>query len=177
LGETLPASTKKIVTDVVDNLKKIPSPEKKGETFWAYLKEQLYSESPWDKEDLNVIEQEIDKSLDSLDKKDLTELWKNTDKGWEKFEADKKVDDKEMKSDLTDEILGQVMDRMDDHYVSRDSFFPESTVYERSSKEEVPEEKPDEEAEPENLDDEDIKIDDDDLFNDEEFEEDDETHY
>ena len=168
---------KKISTDVVTGLKKMPSPEKNGETFWSYLKDQLYSESPWDKEDLGVIENEINKSLEILDNKDLTELWKETGKGWEKFEADKKVDSNEMKSDLTDEILGQVMDRMDDHYSSRDSFYIESTVYERESKNEDEVKKSDEDAEPENIDDEDINLDDDDLFNDEDFEEDDETKY
>jgi hypothetical protein len=174
----LSASMKKIATEVVAGLQKMPSPEKNGETFWAYLKDQLYSESTWDKEDLGVIEKEINKSLDSLDKKDLTELWKDTDKGWEKFEAEKKVEADEMKSDLTDEILGQVMDRMDDHYSSRDSFYTESTVYEHGSKsDDAEEEKSDEEAEPENVDDEDINLDDDDLFNEEDFEEDDETKF
>ncbi len=170
---------KNIAGEVVENLKKMPSPEKNGETFWAYLKEQLYSDTTWDKEDLSVIEKEINKSLDSVNAKDLTELWKDTDKGWEKFETEKKVEPGEMKADLTDVILGQVMDRMDDHYSSRESFYTESTVYERGSKEEGEEgeEKPDSEEEPGNLEDEDINLDDDDLFNDEEFEEDDDTRY
>lgn len=168
---------RKIAADVVTGLKKMPSPEKKGDTFWSYLKDQLYSESTWDKEDLGVIEKEINKNLDTLDPKDLNELWKDTDKGWEKYEAEKKVDTAEMKSDLTDEILGQVMDKMDERYSSRDSFYTESAVYESSSKGSDEEEKPDEEAEPENINDEDINLDDDELFNDEDFEEDDETRY
>ena len=42
------ASMKKIVGDVISSLKKHPSPEKKGKSFWDYLKEQLYSETTWD---------------------------------------------------------------------------------------------------------------------------------
>ena len=50
-------------------------------------------------------------------------MWESTDKGSEKIDAEKKVEVKEMKEDLTDEILGQVMDRMDDNYSSKDSYF------------------------------------------------------
>ena len=164
-------SIKKIATEVVAGLKKIPSPEKKGETFWNYLKDQLYSESTWDQKDLKIIEKEIDKSLNKLDSKNLTELWKETDKGWKKFEAEKKVDSKEMNADLTDEILGQVMDRMDDHYSSKDSYYTESTVYESSAKGKDDEEKFDEDAEPENIEDEDLNLDDD-ILNEDEFSED-----
>jgi hypothetical protein len=167
----LQASIKKIAAEVVSNLKKIISPEKSGETFWDYLKDQLYSESPWDQKDLKVIENEIGKSLDTLDKKELTELWKDTDKGWEKFEAEKKVDTAEMKTDLTDEILGQVMDRMDDHYSSKDSYYPESPTYVSSSGEKEDEEKSDEDEEPSDIENEDLDIDDD-LFNGEDFEDD-----
>ena len=81
---------KKIVNDVVNALKKSPSPQKKGQSFWDYLKSQLYSESTWDQKDIKVIEKEIDNCLNKLDKKDLTEMWKSTDQGVEKFEAKKK---------------------------------------------------------------------------------------
>jgi hypothetical protein len=172
MEKNLPASIKKIATEVVANLKKMSSPEKKGDTFWNYLKDQLYSESTWDQNDLKVIENEIDKNLDKLDQKDLIELWKDTDKGWQKFEAEKKVDKKEMKADLTDEILGQVMDRMDDHYSSRDSYYTESTVYETASKEKDDAEKLDEDAEPADIEDEDLNLDED-IFNEDELKDDD----
>ncbi|MHB8930042.1 MAG: hypothetical protein ACYC5R_05540 [Melioribacteraceae bacterium] len=175
-GVTVPTTTKKIVTEVVASLKKLPSPEKKGKTFWDYLKEQLYSESPWDKNDLKVIEKEINSHLNKIEKKDLTEMWKSTDKGFEKLDEDKKVDVKEMKEDLTDEMLGQVMDRMDDNYSSKDSYFsqPEATYV--SEKKEGTDDL-DDDAEPDKIDDEEIDLEDKDIFDDGEFDEDEESRF
>lgn len=169
---------KKIATEVVASLKKFPSPEKKGQTFWNYLKDQLYSESTWDKNDLKVIEEEINLQLNKIEKKDLTEMWKSTDKGWEKFDTGKKTDAKEMKEDLTDEILGQVMDRMDDNYSSKESYFvqPEA-AYIPENKVKTVEDDLDEASVPIKIDDEDLDLDDKDILDDEEFEDDEETSY
>lgn len=168
------ASTKKIVNDVVTALKKSPSPQKKGQTFWDYLKSQLYSESTWDQKDIKVIENEIDNCLNKLDKKDLTDMWKNTDKGSEKFETVKKVEAKEMKADLSDELLGQVMDRMDDNYSSRDTYYaqPDPVLYSN-----VPggEKDLDDDSESENINEEEVELDDD-LFEDDELDEDENDH-
>jgi len=165
---------KKIATDVVASLKKLPSPEKKGQTFWDYLKEQLYSESTWDKDDLKVIEKEINSHLNKLEKKELTAMWENTDKGSDKLDAEKKVDAKEMKEDLTDDILGMVMDKMDDNYSSKESFFTQpDTSYVAEKKGKVSDEDPDDDAEPVKIDDEELDLDDKDIFGDEDFDDDD----
>lgn len=166
----MPASMKKIVNDVVTALKKNPSPEKKGQSFWDYLRSQLYSESTWDQKDIKTIEKEIDHCLSKLEKKDLTEMWKNTSLGMEKFEADKKAEEKEMKADLSDELLGQVMDRMDDNYSSRDTYFaqPDPVSYSNVPKEEKD---LDDDTEPENINDEEVELDDD-ILEDDEFDED-----
>lgn len=174
----MPTSMKKIVIEVVSSLKKLPSPEKRGQTFWDYLKEQLYSESTWDKKDLNVIEKEINSHLNKLEKKDLTEMWKSTDKGFEKIDADKKIEAKEMKEDLTDEMLGQVMDRMDDNYSSKESYFaPPETAYVAEKKTNGSDEDLDDEVLPGKLDDEDIDIDNKDLFEDEEFDDEEDRNF
>lgn len=169
-GVVVATSIKKIVDDVVTALKKSPSPQKKGQTFWDYLKSQLYSESTWDQKDIKVIEEEIDNCLDKSDKKDLTEMWKNTDKGLEKFETEKKVEAKEMKVDLSDELLGQVMDRMDDNYLSRDTYYsqPDPVLYSNVPK---GENDLDDDSEPENINEEEVELDDD-LFEDDELDED-----
>lgn len=166
---------KKIVNDVIAALKKLPSQEKKGQTFWDYLKSQLYSESTWDQKDLKVIEKEIDHCLNKLEKKDITTLWKDTDKGWEKFEAEKKVEIKEMKADLSDELMGQVMDRMDDNYSSRDTYFtqPEVPLYSGEAAKEK--EEFSEDSEPAEIEDEDLNLDDE-ILDEDEFD-DDETNF
>ena len=169
------ASMKKIVTDVVAALKKLPSPEKNGKSFWDYMKEQLYSESTWDQKDLKVIEKEIDKKLSALEKHELTQLWEITDAGMDKLDDGKKVDAKEMKEDLTGEILGQVMDRMDDNY-SGTSVYQQTASYYSPEKETATIKKKDDDEEGDTekdikeLGDEEIDIDDDDIFSDEDFE-------
>lgn len=169
-GVVVATSMKKIVNDVVTALKKSPSPQKKGQPFWDYLKSQLYSESTWDQKDINVIENEIGNCLNKLDKKDLTDMWKSTDKGMEKFDAEKKVEPKEMKADLSDELLGQVMDRMDDNYSSRDTYYaqPDPILYSNETK---GEKDLDDDSEPENINEEEVELDDD-LFEDDELDED-----
>ncbi len=177
------ASMKKIATDVVASLKKLPSPEKDKKTFWDFMKEQLYSDSTWDQKDLKVIEKEIDKKLSALDKTELTQLWEGTDAGMDKLDDGKKVDVAEMKEDLTGEILGQVMDRMDDNY-SGGSYYQQSASYYADEKEaggvkkkSDEEEEPDSEKEPKDIGDEDIDMDDEDLFNDEDFEDEEDDRY
>lgn len=176
IGAAVSASMKKIVNDVVTTLKKLPEPGKKKGSFWEFMKAQLSEESTWDQKHISVIEKEIDSHLSKLDKKDLTEMWKNTDKGWEKHESEKKADVKEMKEDLTDELLGQVMDRMDDSYSLRDSYYTqhEAPVY---SEEKNNDKEFDDETEPENIKDEDLDVDDDDLFENDELEDDEETNF
>ena len=161
---------KKIVNDVVNALKKYPSPEKKGQTFWDYLKSQLYSESTWDQNDIKIIEKEIDNCLNKLDKKDLTGMWKSTGAGMEKVEAEKKVETKEMKADLSDELLGQVMDRMDDNYSSKDIYFSQHdpVLYSSAPKEEKDF---DDDSEPETIPEEEVELDDE-LFENDELDED-----
>ncbi len=169
---------KKIVTDVVASLKKLPSPEKKGQTFWDYLKEQLYSESTWDKKDISVIEKQIHSHLNKLEKKDLTAMWKSADKGLDKIDAEKKVDAIEMKEDLTDEMLGQVMDRMDDNYSSKESFFAQpETSYITEEKSKRSEKDLDEDAAPGIIDGGDLDLEDKDIFEDEEFDDEDDSNF
>ncbi len=167
---------KKIVNDVVTTLKKLPEPGKKSGSFWEFMKGQLAEESTWDEKHLKVIEKEIDNHLTKLDRKDLTEMWKITDKGWEKFEAEKKVEVKEMKEDLNDELLGQVMDRMDDNYSSRDPYYiqHDAPLY---SEEKAGDKDFDEDAEPDEIEDEDIDLEDNNLLDDEEFEDGEDTRF
>ena len=174
----MPNTMSKIVTEVITSLKKLPEPGKRTGSFWDFLKDQLMEEGTWDQNHLKVIEKEIDGHLSKLDPDKLTELWKKTSAGFEKFDSDKKVETNEMKSDLSDELMGQVMDRMDDNYSSHDSIYPAAGYFEPEAKKEVEEEHFDEEAEPDKVDDEELNLNDDDLFEDEEdFDEDDTVHF
>lgn len=171
------ASMKKLVNDVIASLKKHPSPEKKGHSFWDYMKSQLYSESTWDKKDLKIVEGKIDELLSKLEKKDLTNLWKDTEAGLDKFDDGKKVETKEMKEDLTSDVLGQVLDRMDDnysggtYYTPSESYYSEEEPKPKSRKSEDEDE--DLEKEPTNID-EDLNLEDEDIFEDDNLDEDEE---
>ena len=170
------AKTNKIVTEVVNSLKKLPAPGKKTGSFWDFMKSQLSEEGTWNKSHLSVIENEIDKQLTKLDKTELRDLWLKTDVGFEKSDSDKKVDTSEMKEDLTDELMGEVMDRMDDHYGSRDSFYSESTYYEESSKKNEDGAEFEDDSEPDKVEDEELNLEDDEFFDDD-FEEEDDTNF
>lgn len=168
-------TSKKIVDNVVNSLDKLPSPGKKTISFWSYLKDQLYSEATWDQNDLAVIEKEIKKELDKLNKKDLVKLWEDCDAAQIKLDEGTEASENEMKSDLINDLLGKVMDRMDDNYTSG---FTSSYVAPSSSKKSSEEKDEDvadeEELEPTDLDE---KIVEDEFFDDETFDEDEEDNF
>jgi hypothetical protein len=164
----------KITNEVISSLKKLPAPDKKTGAFWDFMKGQLSEEGTWSQNHLKVIEKEIGTQLDKLDNKTLADLWKDLDVAGEKLDSNKKVDDKEMKEDLTEELVGQVMDNMDDNYSSRDSYFTESTYVESTNNKEE-DEGFDEDVEPDKIKDEELDLNDDELFNDDFDEEDDST--
>lgn len=167
--------SKKIVNNVINSLDKLPSPEKKTLSFWSYLKDQLYSEATWDQNDIAVIEKEIRKELDKLPKNDLENLWHDCDAAQNSLDEGNKISENQMKIDLMNDLLGEVMNRMDDNY---DSGFSSSYVAPSSSKKSV-DEKDDEATEEEefdltNIDDEIIE---DDFFDDETFDKDEEDNF
>lgn len=167
---------KKAVDEIITSLKKLPEPGKKTGSFWNFMKSQLYEETQWDPEHIKIIEGEIDNYLSKLDKKSLTEMWKETPNGNEKFDITSKPDIKEMKADITDDLIGRVMDRMDEKYSSRDSFFMEQEEPAYSNKKNKSEDDDVDEdiEEPEDFTEEDFGFDDD-IFN--ENSEDDDYNY
>ena len=157
------ATMRKAVNEIITKLKKLPEPGKKTGSFWDFMKSQLMEEGQWEQKHIKVIEKEIDTYLTKLDKKSLIEMWKATPEGEEKYDDDIKFDVKEMKTDIVDEMIGQVMDRMDDNYSSRDSFYPPQTATFEESKRIEDDENTNEE-DINDIPDEDIDLDDD-LFN------------
>lgn len=166
---------KKTVSEIITSLKKIPNPGKKTGSFWDFMKSQLAEEGQWDPKHIKVIEKEIDSFLTKVDKKSLIEMWKETEIGNEKFDESKKPDIKEVKADLGEEILGRVMNQMDENYVERDHFFSnEEQIYDKESDSEGEsvDEAFDLDKEPDEIPDEEIDFDDSDLFNDDDEEDD-----
>ena len=165
---------RKAVGEIITRLKKLPEPGKKTGSFWDFMKSQLLEESEWDQRHIKIIEKEIDVYLSKVDKKTLNEMWKATPQGEEKFDEDKKFDTKEMKADIIDEMVGQVMDRMDDNYSSRDSIYPTvgAESFHDSSTETKSKEDVDDESDPNDFKDDNLDLDDD-LFTDDLDDEDD----
>lgn len=167
---------RKAVSDIIAKLKKLPEPGKKTGSFWDFMKSQLMEEGQWDQKHIKTIENEIDALLSKMDKKTLADLWRATPAGEEKFDDDIKADPKEMKTDIIDEMIGQVMDRMDDNYSSRDSYFPPQNDAYAGAGNTTEEDKSDEDVEPDGLSDEDLDLDDD-MFTEGDEDEDDEYRY
>jgi hypothetical protein len=80
-----------------------------------------------------------------------------------------------MKTDIIDEMVGQVMDRMDENYSSRDSYFPPQAETYAAGEKKSDENDSEDELEPDDLEDEEIDLDED-IFN-EDIDEDDEYKY
>ncbi len=159
---------RKAVTEIITSLKKLPEPGKKTGSFWDFMKGQLADEGEWDQKHIRIITKEIDTLLSRLDKKSLTDLWKSTPAADEKIVEGKKVDLPEMKYDITDEMIGQVMDRMDDNYSLRESYYvPSESYYATEKIEDKKDEDPDSDIEPEDIIEEDLDLNDDDLFSEE----------
>jgi hypothetical protein len=164
---------KKAVVEIITVLKKIPEPGKKTGSFWDFMKSKLAEEGEWEQKHIKTIEKEIDGFLSKLDKKSLLDMWTETPAASEKNVDEKKLDTKTIKTDVADELLGQVMDRMDDNYSSRDSFFTSSEPIYSEQKKDEEEESFNEEKEPDEITDEEIDFDDEDLFNEENDDDDD----
>ncbi len=163
----------KIATDVIASLKKKPSPDRSGSSFWDFMKEQLYSDSTWDQNDLKTIEKEISVQLDQLENKELTNLWRISIVGMDKLDDGKKADVSEMKEDLTGDILGQVMDRMDDNY-SGSSYYQSSGAFYTSEEDAAKKSKNSDEDDFEDkeltdLSEDDLNLEDEEIFGDEDF--------
>jgi len=169
---------RKAVSEIITTLKKLPEPGKKSGSFWDFMKSQLADEGEWDQKHIKTITKEIDSLLVKLDKKSLNDLWKSTPAADEKTDEGKKVELQEMKDDITDEMIGQVMDRMDDNYSSRDSYYSSSESYYASEKtKDKKDEDFDPDSEPEEITDEDIDLEDDELFNDDTEDDEDDFKY
>lgn len=124
--------TNKIIENVINNLEKMKSPENKNSSFWSYLKDQLYSDSTWEPDDLAVIEKQIMTELNKLNPKELTKIWELSDAA-SKFDDISNIKPDEIKKELAGEFLGKVMDRMDDN-ISSGSTFTSSYISHSSQK-------------------------------------------
>jgi hypothetical protein len=169
---------KKAVNEIITVLKKYPEPGKRTGSFWQFMKNQLVQEGEWEKEHLKIIEKEIDTFLSKVDKKSLLQMWEETPAASEI--NSKKISTKEMKDGIIDEMIGRVMDRMDDNYTNRESLYSPVENYPPTKNEiqnsvEVSESDFIEDEEPDEITDEEINLDDEFFNNDED--EDDEFKY
>lgn len=166
--------TSKIVDGVISSLEKMKSPDKSNSSFWSYLKDQLYSESPWDQSDLAVIEKEIMKELSKLNQNDLTKIWKLSEVSETKLEGTDLTPEL-MKTNLVNEFLSKVLDKMDDNYSSGSAYTQVYTAPTSSSKRDN--DTDDEFIEEEHLEENEFEEDfeDDDLLDEESFDDDEEN--
>ncbi len=102
---------KKIVSNVVSDLQKEKLKDG-SKSVWDNFVDQLSDAGAWEKEQLAIIENKIESRLNKLDSESLKSLWEDSATGIEKFKLADKISDKEMKVDLTNEILDRVMDKM-----------------------------------------------------------------
>ncbi|MFH0733455.1 MAG: hypothetical protein V1773_02660 [bacterium] len=102
---------KKIVSNVVSDLQKEKLKDG-SKSVWDNFVDQLSDAGAWEKDQLAIIENKILDRLNKLDTDLLKSLWEDSAIGIEKFKLADKITDKEMKEDLTNEVLDRVMDKM-----------------------------------------------------------------
>lgn len=135
--------------------------------------DQVSDEGTWDQNLIKAIEKEIDTYLSKLDKKTLAALWDESDAAYDSENDSSELDSKTMKTDLINELVDKVMDKIDEGN-SRESMYADTPYYAEPEEKESDEEVLKEE-EPTDLDDEDFDFNDgdDDFF----IEDDDDTNY
>lgn len=104
-------SIKKLVTKVVSDLQKDKTSKGK-ESLWDYFTEKLSDEGAWKQDDLALIENKINNRLNDLKEDELKALWADSATGMEKFALAETISTDEMKTDLVNETLDRVMDKL-----------------------------------------------------------------
>lgn len=123
-------SIRKSINDLTNILKKNPAPNQKNSTIWDSMKDQLSEEGTWDENLINSIEQHINQHLEKIKEDDLRDMWMDTETAAESMADVEELPIKKVKTDLTEDILHRIMDKVgeSDGY---DDEFEENSFYDR----------------------------------------------
>lgn len=101
------------VKEIIELLQSSLLKNEKSKTLWTALKEQSKQEGTWDQDLIDAIEKKIMKYLGSLEEEDLRVMWETTEKGMDSFDDRDDIPLKNIKTDLVDEFMNLVMDKLD----------------------------------------------------------------
>jgi Na+/phosphate symporter len=115
----------KAATDLISMLKKQKFPDEPKKTYWNILTEQIAEEGTWDDDLIDQVKEEIANWLSKLKKNDLNNLWDESESA---DEYDEDLPDNETIIDeLSDELLDNVLNKIEDSTPREEYFIPEAT--------------------------------------------------
>lgn len=100
------------VNEIIKILQSEPSPQSKAKTIWEELKDQSEQAGTWDPDLMKTIEAKIIKHLSSINDDDLRLMWESTEAGLESFDERNNIPMEKINSDLLDESVNLVMDKL-----------------------------------------------------------------
>lgn len=106
-------SLTKTAGEIEKLFKKLQAPGKSKKTYWQLISEQAEEEGVWDEELLNSAKNEIGSFLDKFDNEKLFDLWEQSDAASEDFTDRNELKPDIVKTELKDEILNLVLDKLD----------------------------------------------------------------
>lgn len=100
------------VNEIIKILQSEPSPQSKAKTIWEELKDQSEQAGTWDPDLMKTIEAIITKHLSAINDNDLRLMWESTEAGLESFDERNNIPIEKINSDLLDESVNLVMDKL-----------------------------------------------------------------
>ena len=123
----------KAATDLISILKKQKFPDEPKKTYWNILTEQIAEEGTWDDDLIEQVKEEIAGWLSKLKKNDLNSLWDESESA-DEYEDDL-PDNETIIDDLSDELLDNVLNKIEDATPREEYFIPEAASSKKRNEE------------------------------------------
>lgn len=125
-------SLKKIIRETQSVLKST-KPKGLQKSYWDLLLEQVQSEGTWDEKLMKDIKDKISVSLNKFNKKQLLEIWDQTEISMNNTADEDTLSLSVLKEDISEDVLNSVLDLLDER--SFDSVFESRYVENEDSEE------------------------------------------
>ena len=119
-------SLSKTAVEIEKLFKKLQAPGKSKKTFWQLFSEQAEEEGVWDEKLINSAKEQIDIHLSKLNDAKLFDLWEQSEAASENFKERNELNADSVKSDLQEELLNLVLDKLDSSSQSTNYYEGES---------------------------------------------------
>lgn len=162
------ASLTKTAGEIEKLFRKLAAPGEPKKTYWQVISEQAEEEGVWDEELLNSAKEQIGIHLNKFNNEKLFDLWEQSEAAAENFAERSGLKADSVKSDLQEELLNLVLDKLDSNSHAATNYYEGESYYidETSGKDGEDEDKFEADIKDIDLNTDDLFDDDDDYFDD-----------